>query len=290
MRTAILVGLTFSFISVPGFVSAQRTEIPTDGAPRLSGPTVTSFVINGGATTIADRDVTYQIQFEGTSALYRIADGVRPTGGWLLAYRGVASGNYQLTRGLEGTRTLYLEIRKDATSPTTVKTTSITLKFPRQVFAASGRSLHAASTASGYTDKPVKIGTSGDSCYYSDDELSAWGNFPAAAAMGIPVAPSPEAVCEIRMMGGKNLKPGWTLKSVSVKLIPATWNVTILDGSRCSVKSAAFGTNVPAVTVLLKHPGSINPLASVATMCRLLSVEFTGPDDPDVNEGLGDIL
>jgi hypothetical protein len=290
MRTTILgiIATALGMLSEPA--SAQRTAAPTEVAPRLSGPKVTMFTINGGLATTADRDVTYQILFEGTTALYRVAEGVRPTSGWLIASQGTARGALQMARGAEGTRTVFLEIRKDAVSPTTITTASITLKYPTQDFVASGNDIYRAKFDFDYGMSLKKISTSGDSCYFSEGEMSAWGNFPIGAAIGIPVAPSPEAICEIKLLLGKNLKAGWTLRSVSAKITSGRSNITPLAGARCDVQAAAYGTNVPALAFIVKHPGSLNPLATVATFCQLVSVVFRGPNDPDFNEGLADIL
>jgi hypothetical protein len=290
MRSRVLLYLAAAVISVGGSARGQRIAAPTDISTKVSGPNVTLFTINGGAATAADRDVTFQILFDGSTALYRVADAVRPVGGWLIASQGTARGALRLTRSPEGSHTVYLEIRKDAVSPVTVKTATITVKYPTQDYTASGEQIFRAEFDYGFGASRKKISTSGDSCYFGGSEMSAWGNFPAAAAMGIPIGPSPETICEIKALLGKNLKAGWTLRSATVKIATGQWGVAPLANARCEVQAAAYGSNVPALTILVKHPGSLSPFDTVATFCTLVRVVFRGPDDPDFVEGLGDIF
>ena len=108
-----------------------RTARPTELDRTMpSGLTISWFTIANGSPRTADRDVTYQLAYVGSGASYRVGEGARPTGQWLIAPRSTASGIVRLIAGPEGTRTLYLEIRKDASSASSIRTTSIQLKYP----------------------------------------------------------------------------------------------------------------------------------------------------------------
>ena len=91
------------------------------------------FTLNGGATQTADRDVAYAISGSSdVKPLYRMAEGVEPTGGWSIASSSTIAGTMRLMRGPEGRRTIYLHIRRDAESPIVKREASIQLSFPKR--------------------------------------------------------------------------------------------------------------------------------------------------------------
>ena len=266
---------------------ATRTAVPIDAAPRPSGPTINSFTISNGVATTADRDVTYQLAFQGSGALYRIGEGARSTGGWLIASGSAASGAFQLMSGPEGTRTLYLEIRKDATSPSSIRTASIQLKYPLQDIGGSGGDVDDIARVSGFSNSARKTNSSvgsvlkpGTCTFAFQNHMSAGDSNLSPFSIGI----SPETTCEFKLFSGRKLKPGWTLKAASVDL---WYEVT---GSTCKITSAAWGTENPEMTVVVRHPGSINPLDKTGTQCYVRDMVFRGPDDPNIVEGLVEAL
>jgi hypothetical protein len=121
MQSAIARGPSVAVLAAHASVAiAQGTAAPSETAPRPTALNVRKFVINGGVSPAVDYDVNYEVLFEGDRALYRVGDGVRSHAGWLIASGGRVSNTMRLTPG-QGTRTLYLEIRKDAVPLSSVR-------------------------------------------------------------------------------------------------------------------------------------------------------------------------
>jgi hypothetical protein len=265
-----------------------RTAVPIGTAPRVSGLTISRFTLANGAATTGDRDVTYQLAFDGTTALYRIGEGARPTGAWFIASSSTVSGPLKLLAGPEGTRTLYLEMRRDASaSATSIRTTSIQLKYPLQDVTGDGFDVLDTARVAGFSTSARKTSTSTGSIL-KPGTCTTYRAFMTAGDLALgpfSVGMSPETVCEFKLLSGRTLKPGWTLKSASVDLY-----VSKLSGAKCEIKTTGWGTANPELTIVLRHPGSLNPLDKTGTQCTLDGVVFRGPDDPDVTEGLTAIL
>ena len=282
-----LLGVLLLGIAAPESARAQRTEVPTESAARssLHALKVTTFTIANGSPVTADRDITYQIAFEGTTALYKIAEGARSTAGWSIASRNSISVPLRLIAGPEGRRTLYLDIRKDASSATSLLTVSIDLKYPSQTYYTSGITLNRTAPAFQFASSERRTSASGKNCFVTYQMYYQAGTLPAEADLTFYRGLSPETVCEFKLLSRRNLKPGWTLKSAKVK-----FRIAPIAGARCEITRAAWGTSNPELTILVRHPGSINPLDYLVTMCHLEEVTFQGPDDPDVDEKLENVL
>jgi hypothetical protein len=194
----------------------------------------------------------------------------------------------QLVSGPEGTRTLYLEIRKDATSPSSIRTGSIQLKYPLQDLGGSGGDVGEIATASGFSSTGRKTNSSAGSlltpgtCTTTNQYHMIAGDLRFSS---LTIGVSPETMCEFKVLSGRKLKPGWTLKAAAVKMYSSK-----LEGSTCKITNADWGTNNPEITITVRHPGSINPLDKMGTECFLDSILFRGPDDPDLIEGLAEAL
>ncbi len=260
--------------SAPRHTQAQHRE----AIPRTIRFTITGVALNGGASVTNQRGISYRITFTGAAtAQYRIRVGQMPdaTQPWGSALASPIEGQVWLT-GDEGPKKVYVQMRQSASSQPIVASGDITLRWPRKDYAILNErgvyvqtpleSFLMAARKEGFGFSARKVSSTGDACYGPQHGFMTATSGLAGLFL--------EIVCEFRVLTGKRLQPGWTMKEMRVEPVGSP------AGATCQIVSAKWNTDDPAVTIRVRHPaGQLAPGDSY-TYCKITRLVLNGPDSP----------